>query len=67
MKKQILPYHCRSHIKYGFNEGFVCKQFENIFKKGENGGNQHFPLSQQCYQAFCTVGKTWACGNESFI
>ena len=30
------------------------KAFENIVGKGENTGNQHFLLFQQCFQLFLT-------------
>ena len=30
--------------------GFVCKMYENIVKKGENAGCQHFLLFAQCFQ-----------------
>ena len=28
------------------------KVFENIVRKGENAGNQHFLLFQQCFQPY---------------
>ena len=43
---------------------FVCDTIENIVEKGENAGNQHFPLFPQClHKVFHTgslkVGIVW--------
>ena len=49
MKRSRVSTLYRTHL-VSFSDSEIKQDFENIVRKGENAGNQHFLLFQQCFQ-----------------